>query len=70
MVLITDHFKEKKSALFFWPARAKVPYPAPLCPKTLAGALRVIPLVVIAIKPSTGWLDFFFHRNVSSVEGL
>ena len=44
----------------FLPARAKVPYPVPLYPKILAGALRGIPLVVIATKPSTGWLDFFF----------
>ena len=60
MVLIIDHFKEKKSALIFLPARAKVPFPAPLYPKILAGTPRVIRLVVIATKPSTGWLDLFF----------
>ena len=71
MVLIIDHFKErKKKCPIFLHARAKVPYPAPLCPKILAGALRVIPLVAIATKPSTDWLDFFFHTNVSPVEGL
>ena len=70
MVLITDHFKEKKKCPIVLPARANVPYPAPLCPKILAGALRVIPLVAIATKPGTGWLDFFYHRNVSSVKGL
>ena len=64
MALIIDHFKEKKSALFFLPARAKVPYPAPLCPKVLAGALRVIPLVAIATKPSTGRFFFFFFTEM------
>ena len=59
MVLIIDHFKEK-SALFFFARTRKSALPAPLCPKIIAGALRVIPLVAIATKPGTGWLDFFF----------
>ena len=44
MVQIIDHFKEKKKKKKKKkkcpiPAHAKMPYPAPLCPKILAGAL-------------------------------
>ena len=41
MVLIIDYFKDKKKKKkgIFLPTHAKVPYPASLCPKILAGAL-------------------------------